>query len=61
MMTTPSPPDAADDPERRARRRRAAKLMGDLLPDATNDERGLEPDSRDAEILRDRPPHHDRG
>ncbi|MFD1859150.1 hypothetical protein [Aeromicrobium camelliae] len=49
---------------RRARQRRAAALLGDLLPDTTSDEREPGADrrtpSRDAEILRDRPPHYGR-
>ena len=47
----------------RARRRRAEKLLGDLLPDTTNDETDegwneKESDSRDDEMRRDVPPHH---
>lgn len=56
---TSSTPDAAE----RARRRRAAELLGDLLPRTTRDEtdegwneQGAT--SRDAEYLRDVPPHH---
>ncbi len=49
--------------EERARRRRAAALLGDLTPDVTTDETSTgwneERDGgRDAEMLRDRPPHH---
>lgn len=52
------------DPEERARRERAARLLGDLLPDTTSDERDDGwPDaaggtSRDDELRRDVPPHH---
>lgn len=49
---------------RRARQRRAAALLGDLLPDTTSDEREPGEDrgkgSRDADLLRDRPPHYGR-
>lgn len=51
---------AADDGARLAARRRAIdEVFGDVLPDATSDERGARPDdSRDEELLRDVPPHH---
>ena len=47
----------------KARRRRAAALLGDLAPDVPSDETPAgwneERDgSRDAQMLRDRPPHH---
>jgi hypothetical protein len=45
------------------RRRRAAQLIGDLLPDTTTDETAEgwnenDASSRDADFLRDVPPHH---
>ena len=45
------------------RRRRAAELLGDLLPDTTNDETAegwgeKDTSSRDDDYLRDVPPHH---
>lgn len=54
-----------DDSSRRARHRRAAELLGELLLETTSDERDpesdtRESDSRDADLLRERPPHHDR-
>jgi len=47
----------------RERRRRAAELLGDLEPRVTRDETAegwseKGDTSRDAEILRDVPPHH---
>ena len=52
-------------PEERARRARAARLLGDLLPEVTGDERpegwseaGEGGTSRDDELRRDVPPHH---
>lgn len=45
-------------------RRRLEEVFGDVLPSTTSDERddGDRPDSRhdDAELLANRPPHHDR-
>ncbi|MDN5859823.1 MAG: hypothetical protein L0H84_14495 [Pseudonocardia sp.] len=46
-------------------RRRLDTVFGDALPDPTRDERGVDhPDDRprdpDAELIADRPPHHDR-
>ena len=59
--------EAAELPEAGARRRAAAEqrrrrrdldeVFGDVLPDITSDEQGGR-DPRDAEILRDVPPHH---
>jgi hypothetical protein len=50
-----------DDPDER--RRLLAAVFGDVLPDTTADERpaggGADPD-READLLADRPPHHDR-
>ena len=42
-------------------RRRLDEVFGDVLPDTTSDERDDRPDSRtgDAELLANRPPHHD--
>ncbi len=44
-------------------RRRLDEVFGDVLPAVTSDER--EPDAPDrdpdADLLADRPPHHDRG
>ncbi|MEH3033980.1 MAG: hypothetical protein PGN07_08045 [Aeromicrobium erythreum] len=49
-------------PEERARRLRAARLLGDLAPEVTRDETSTgwseREAGRDAEMLRDRPPHH---
>lgn len=49
-------------PEERARRERAARLLGDVAPTITRDEM---PDdwreadtSNDADLRRNRPPHH---
>ncbi|MBW0117158.1 hypothetical protein [Pseudonocardia abyssalis] len=56
---TPEPADdAAELPD--AVRRRLAAVFGDALPDTTGDERDPTPDSNDAQLLADRPPHHDR-
>lgn len=57
---TSSGPDAAAE---RERRRRAAELLGDLLPRTARDETDegwneQSGTSRDAEYLRDVPPHH---
>jgi hypothetical protein len=46
-------------------RRKLDAIFGDVLPDTTRDERTPEhPDDRprdtDADLLADRPPHHDR-
>jgi hypothetical protein len=43
-------------------RRRLDEVFGDVLPDTTADERDEhDPDSAtDADLLADRPPHHDR-
>lgn len=48
---------------KRARLERAARLLGDLLPETTRDERSegwseREGTSRDEELRRDVPPHH---
>lgn len=44
-------------------RRRLAEVFGDVLPETTGDERdsapdGPVPDGNDAQLLADRPPHH---
>ncbi len=59
-MAGPSEPRGALTPEQR---RRLDAVFGDVLPDTTGDERDPEPPDRDpdAELLADRPPHHDRG
>lgn len=46
-----------------ADRRRLDAVFGDVLPATTSDERGPEaaPRDPDADLLADRPPHHDRG
>lgn len=59
--TEPAPPPAPLSAEAR---RRLAEVFGDVLPSTTADERddrdgATEPD-RDARLLADRPPHHDR-
>lgn len=43
-------------------RRRLEEVFGDVLPATTSDERDPEPPERDpdADLLADRPPHHDR-
>lgn len=42
-------------------RRRLAEVFGDVLPDTTGDERDPgSVDDTDADLLADRPPHHDR-
>ncbi|MGI5126049.1 hypothetical protein ACQEVB_04460 [Pseudonocardia sp. CA-107938] len=46
-------------------RRKLDAIFGDTMPDTTRDEREVEhPDDRprdtDADLLADRPPHHDR-
>ncbi|WP_073456378.1 hypothetical protein [Pseudonocardia thermophila] len=56
--------DVVPEPSEQLRRKLAA-VFGDVLPDTTRDEREFEhPDDRsrdrDAELLADRPPHHDR-
>ena len=60
-----SDPGAADRRDEQERRRRAARLLGDLLPDVTSDERDADPReaagsaaSRDDDLRRDVPPHH---
>lgn len=55
---TPDPGDEAQLTD--AVRRRLAAVFGDALPDTTGDERDPAPDSNDAQLLADRPPHHDR-
>ncbi|MCX6465472.1 MAG: hypothetical protein NTW05_18030 [Pseudonocardiales bacterium] len=44
-------------------RRRLDAVFGDVLPSTTSDEREPEAPERDpdADLLADRPPHHDRG
>ncbi|HLU58399.1 MAG TPA: hypothetical protein VKZ81_23320 [Pseudonocardia sp.] len=44
-------------------RRRLDEVFGEVLPDTTSDERDDRPDRRgsDAELMENRPPHHDRG
>jgi hypothetical protein len=49
--------------ERECKRRRLAEIFGDALPESTRDDQDDESDrsggnARDAEILRDVPPHH---
>lgn len=41
-------------------RRKLEDVFGDSLPDTTGDERDPVPDDNDAQLLADRPPHHDR-
>ncbi|GAA3542924.1 hypothetical protein AFL01nite_10380 [Aeromicrobium flavum] len=61
------PADEPDEAAKRARRERAARLLGDLMPTTTRDERsegwGDESGgtSRDDELRRDVPPHHGKG
>jgi hypothetical protein len=51
--------DVDEIPERV--RRRLDEVFGDVLPAITADERDPEPpESNDADLLADRPPHHDR-
>ena len=59
-MAGPSERGGALTPEQR---RRLDAVFGDVLPDTTGDERDPEPPDRDpdADLLADRPPHHDRG
>lgn len=59
------PTDAAVEAEAEARRAAArrrllAEVFGDVLPDSTSDDRETDDGSaaRDAEMLRDVPPHH---
>jgi hypothetical protein len=58
------PADEQAEAHKRARRERAARLLGDLMPSTTRDERsegwGDESGdaSRDDEMRRDVPPHH---
>jgi len=42
-------------------RRRLEEVFGDVLPSTTSDERDDRPDPRasDADLLENRPPHHD--
>jgi hypothetical protein len=53
-----------DEVSKKARRRRADRLLGEILPDITNDESDEgwsekdEGDTRDDELRRDVPPHH---
>ena len=48
-------------------RRRLDEVFGEVLPSTTSDERDDRPDPRagdaelDAELLANRPPHHDQG
>jgi hypothetical protein len=44
-------------------RRRLDEVFGDVLPSTTSDERDDRPDSADgdAELMANRPPHHDQG
>lgn len=62
MPTVPEPsPSEQVRSQEESRRRRAAALLGEILPETTRDEWGTdEPreSSRDAELLRDVPPHH---
>lgn len=53
-------PGPALTPEQR---RRLDAVFGDVLPDTTADERepGAPERDADADLLADRPPHHDRG
>lgn len=56
-------PELVTDKDAAERRRRAARLLGELLPETTSDERGPDEDgggSRDADILRELPPHYGR-
>lgn len=39
-------------------RRRLAEVFGDVLPETTGDDRDPAPDGNDAQLLADRPPHH---
>ncbi|WP_300007614.1 hypothetical protein [Pseudonocardia sp.] len=49
------------EPLSEAQRRRLAEVFGDVLPDTTADERDpASPEDPDADLLADRPPHHDR-
>ncbi len=65
-MADPEPPDSADRSARAAaeaeRRRRRAEIFGDVLPDATRDDRDPEADRRDGKnddwLRRNVPPHH---
>ncbi|MCD9155248.1 hypothetical protein [Aeromicrobium duanguangcaii] len=58
------PAEEREEAAKRARRERAARLLGDLLPSTTRDERseGWGDDrggsTRDDELRRDVPPHH---
>jgi hypothetical protein len=55
--------NVVSDPSDQLRRKLDA-IFGDVLPDTTRDERAEHPDDRprdaDADLLADRPPHHDR-
>ena len=45
--------------QRDRERKRLAEIFGEVLPDSTRDDRDdAAPDSRDADLLRDVPPHH---
>ncbi len=56
MAAAPEPAE----PLTEAQRRRLAEVFGDVLPDASADERDddVTDPARDAELLADRPPHH---
>lgn len=60
MADRPGPPE----PAAARRRRDLDAVFGEVLPDATADERSLDapagpgPDPREEELLRDVPPHH---
>lgn len=58
-MTT-SEPEPDGERERERERKRLAEIFGDVLPDSTRDDQdvGGQDASRDAEIIRDVPPHH---
>ncbi|MBW0092948.1 hypothetical protein I4I73_27520 [Pseudonocardia sp. KRD-184] len=66
MSVEPSPAEPpADAPQptpemSEEQRRRLAAVFGDALPDTTGDERDPVPDDNEAQLLADRPPHHDR-
>lgn len=53
---------SSESEKERARRLRAARLLGDLVPDATVDDTdegwGEREPSRDDELRRNVPPHH---
>jgi hypothetical protein len=54
---------SSDETSRKARRRRAERLLGDRVPDQTDDETDegwseTDEHSRDDDLRRDVPPHH---